>query len=378
MPSLRQWARQALFPRITIYHIAAILLTSAAAFANAKMGWNFGSTGVDRVIYAFASIGADLWSLGGFLLAAGYIAKKHHGPAVAAGIVTALTLTYSVISGLSFVTQVTEARLGPRRAIERTDTQRAGELEAIKQRLAALPNGKPAGELQAEMDKILNHPKANGCKTQDGPYTREHCPRYFTLKGQHAAAVEREKLVTARQNLLVASQAVQTIEASDPLEDALKRLGVTILEGLTQPYVALLFVLLVVLGGPLAMWCAEARICTDPDAASRPTDAQQSTDVDDAENKTEPITQQTPKTPRPRPKSVGERPRKLPTVPPAGEKVLKNLRRRGGHVTAKSKAKLADAVGVPRTSYGRVIGRLEEDSLIKTSHGPQGYKVALH
>jgi hypothetical protein len=96
---IRQWARQALFPRLTLTHLSAFLLIGASGLANARYGLLLGQSSLEQTIALAGAIGADLFSAVGFIAVATAVAGKQYVKSVATALVLAITLTFATGAG---------------------------------------------------------------------------------------------------------------------------------------------------------------------------------------------------------------------------------------------------------------------------------------
>jgi hypothetical protein len=338
--SIAHWARQEIFPRLTLAHLAAVLLLSASALANVNYGLELGRTSLESAIAAGAALGADLWSAVAFICIAAACARRKVGQATAAILVTVITLTIAVNAGIGFASSTKEALVGRRAAVERSDKLNEAELKRFDSRLAEL--------------KAIRKPN---WRDRD----------------------ERRALEAARQKTLAELKAAKTLAPSDPastnLAAYLATVGISVEPASLRPWQTLVFVLLVVLGGPLTLWLAESSRHKG-DKTGAITDQQTVSTDANGENKLPklPITEND-NDPSPKPPSV--RPRRVAAITPVENKAVARLRTVGGSIEAKSQSEMATRLGLPRTSYRRVVDRLEAAQVIKTSHGPKGYKLAL-
>lgn len=373
---------QALFARLTLIHLAATLLLAASALANFKYGMSLGATALEGMIAGMASVGADLWNAVGLIAVAWAAKNRLWGQATAAGLVLACTLLYSINAGIGFAAGTKEDIIGQRAAELRADKAVQAELRRIDDRLTELGPTGPSAEHQAKAAAILANPRAEGCKTLNGAYTKTHCPTYFKHVADKAKAEERERLIAERGPLAAKIQQTQTVAVADPTGSTvvkyLAMLWITTTPEDVRSWQTLLFVVLVVLGGPVGLWLAESRL------EARYPHFRKTADNDNKTNVTEPL-QSVPSGPEIEatvtepllPPLPVVRQRKLEPVTPAGDAALKKLRTSGGKVTAKSNAQLANKLKIPRTSFRRVIDRLEASGMIETSHGPDGYTVRI-
>lgn len=368
--TLALWARQALLPRLTCMHAAAALLLLASGLANVRYGLSLAQSDLEKIIAVGASIGADLFSAVGVAAVAYALTKGEYAKAVGAGLVLMLTLMYAFIAGIGFASQTRSEVVGHRSAIVRTDKLIEADLDSTNKKLAGIVVTKNAQQIAAEMDAIIADPKAGGCRSLDGPYTKQHCPRYFELKAAHAGALERGRLETKRDELSSKLQSADAVVDSDPLATSMVafvgKLGISVERDSLLPWLSLLFVALVVIGGPIALWLAEHRVPLVDLQPAKPSVPESRGRAAAVEEKTAEKTASEPTT----------RARRVSLTPVAGA-TLKKLKQRGGSVEGKTQSDIAAKLGVSRTSFRRVLDRLEEEKFVATSHDGKGYQVRV-
>ena len=364
--NLAHRACQAILSRLTLAHLAGSLLLVASGLANFKYGLTLGQNELEKLIAGGASIGADLWNAAGFVLAFAAFRAKRWGEGVLCAVVLAVTLAYSVNAGLGFHSTATIENVDKKTEILNTSDRTSARLAHVEKRLAEIGSTRPTGQIASESAAILSDRRANDCKTMDGPYTKANCPTYFKLQGELALAKERELLVTERNQLAGKLDTVPTVTIADPLNETVRRylalVGVTVAAADIRPWQTLLFVVLIVVGGPVAWAVAEAN--------RKPVKFRLWAESAANENVPEPTVEE-PEEP------LVVRPRKVVSITPVSQRALDRLHRAGGTIQAKSQAELATKLGVPRTSFRRVNDMLEGHKLITTEHGPKGYTLRL-
>ena len=339
--SLRQGARQALTPKFSLGYLAGLLLILASGAANVRHGLQLGSGGLDTVIAVAASIGADVYSAVGFTLAATFFAAGRWGRGSAATVALVLTLSYAIVAGLGFASSTKGAVVGAIAADVRADKITEERFKTAKTEVARL--------------EAIQKP---------------------TKKQQRELADEKAK----RDSFASKLQSTKTLAAADPLGENLATylgtLGIETSAGALAPWLNLLFVLLVVLGGPIAIWVS------DPvrEPASVDNQQTQQTPTDETKKTKLPLTTFNSPTDggahNDNP-SVVIRPRQVESITPTASRALTRLKAMGGSVEAKSQAEIATQLKLPRTSARRVLDRLEGANAIRVTHGPAGYRVAV-
>jgi uncharacterized membrane protein len=361
---IRLWAllRQHVFVRLTLAHLAAALLIGAGAFANYRYGLSLGSNELEKFIAGNASIGADLFNAIGLLLVAWAFSTKRYAQALAGTFVLALTFLYALNAGLGFAASTRDEMI----AVRQHASAEAKKIEAINV-------SRPSGSIQAEMDGILLDRRAGGCKEINGKYTREHCPRYFKLKEELGRAQQFEAL----------PKSDTFVGEADPLGANLvyflDRLGYATKAEDIRPWQSLLFVLLVVFGGPVALWMAESRIQTVPTPTEPPKTEKKAPTF-------EPQTQigapegndpgELPARPEPskRPSRVAGS--KVIRLTPAATQTLNALIKEGGEIRASSQNQMAKILDVSRSTLRRAIESLEGAGQIQVDND-NGFRLAV-
>jgi hypothetical protein len=350
--------------RITLAHLAGTLLLVASGLANFKYGLSLGHSQLEKIIAGGASIGADVWNAAGLVLLAWCLKRKLWGQATAAAVILSFTVMYSIVAGVGFGSSTLNEKFGRALAVERTDKSRVDRLARIDARLSELGSVRPAATLQATMDEILADKRAEGCRELNGKYTKEHCPKYFAAKAELGLASERAQLVQEMHELSQKVEQTETVQKADPLADALgaylRLIGLEpSAEGLHH-WQTFLFVVLVVLGGPVMWWVAESKreATRLPDLYPAANENRQTTE----HTEPEPIVETVPE------KIIVARPRKLVPMTPGGSALLDKLNAAGRSVEGKSHNILAAQLGVPRTSFRRIVDRLESFDMVKLTH----------
>jgi hypothetical protein len=335
--------RQEVFPRLSLGHLAAVLLLGAGAFANFRYGLSFGTTDLERKIAGSASVGADVWNAVGLCLVALAIYGKRYVEAGAGAIVLCLTLAYSINAGLGFAASTRDAVITERAKLVRAEQSREADQAKIEGKIAALGASRGSRAVQVEIDGML------------------------------------ADQATDKQQASVGS--------ADPLADLvvyfLGRVGYVVKPEDVRPWQNLLFVLLVVLGGPVAMWMAESRVWAAREASKAALEASRKP----VQAETRPPKGDDTQPPAPTPTaSVGS----VPSVPvknrviqltPAAARMLNKIQVSVQNGTdnalwAKSENAMAKSLNVARTSLRRAVAHLQEAGRV-TVDDTNGYRLAL-
>lgn len=372
------WAllRQHVFPRLTLLHLAGLLLCAAGAFSNYRYGQTLGATETEKLIAGAASIGADIYNAVALIaISAACLSRRWIQGAIGA-IVLCLTLAYSFNAGLGFATSTISDTVAVR-----------SQIVATNKRVEALGAVEPSGAIKAKMDAIILDSRAGGCQTINGPYTKARCPEYFALKSSYELSLASERLTNEASNK-------PTVGLSDPLASSVvyftKLVGIATKEETVRPWQALLFVLLVVLGGPVALWLAESLV----PAVAKPvvpakkasettvqaeTPPSEGNDTGDAGGLPSPVSVPTiAKTPKPA--IVEAKPArqsaKILTLTPLATQTLQKILKEGGEVRRTSENAMAKFFDMPRSSMRRAIDRLEQAGQIRVFND-NGFRLAV-
>lgn len=382
--------RQEVLPRITLAHLAAALLLGAGAFANFRYGLSFGETDLERKIAGSASVGADVWNAVGLCLIALAIYGKRYVEAGAGAIVLCLTLAYSINAGLGFAAATRDATIAERTNLARAEQSREADRAKIENKLSALGTSRDSRAIKAELDGMAADTWLDGCVKVNSTYKRKHCPKMAALKEELARAEQTKELeakLAALRPQVPDHATNASLSSVDPLADLFAyfaaKLGYVLKPEDIRPWQNLLFVLLVVLGGPVAMWMAESRVWAARIAAERVLDAPKKP----VQAETAPSRGDDTQPPAPTPTaSVGS----VPSVPqksrvvqltPAAARMLNKIQTamRGnvaGDLWAKSENAMAKNLQVARTSMRRGVSALQEAGRVVVDD-TNGYRLAL-
>jgi len=103
-----------------------------------------------------------------------------HATFIALGLV--LCATYSVVAAVGSATgqRMSAALSEDSAASHRTAAQKA--IDEATSRLTQIPQNRPSGAIEVEIQGILIDPRLEGCKVINGPRTREKCPHVSGLR----------------------------------------------------------------------------------------------------------------------------------------------------------------------------------------------------
>lgn len=255
-------ARQALFAissRLTLAHFAALTMIAASCVANFRYGWNLGTDDLDRSIAGLASIGVEAWNAVALLAIAAMWRSGRRVQAAMGSFVLVLTIMYALQAGLGFATGVRDTTLASRDTAIRAAKFEITERDRIQSEIQSLGPQLPPDVYRAQIETILADPRAEGCATINGPYTREHCPKLAGLRTNLAKAIRYEQLNYALSSIKSVSPSVGS--SVSPLNDTLRLLGrFEATDETLTAYQSVLFTIIIVLGGPIALWIAENNV----------------------------------------------------------------------------------------------------------------------
>jgi len=178
-----------------VFAAATLLVVSAAM--NWRFGFSLGKTDFDAHIYGAASAASDiLKALIPFLILVA-MRRRQWSQALGGILLLAITASYSLTSSLGFA------------ALNRTDTvnERAvtaaaykdlrSELQYLREQMAALPQHRPAGVVESNIDRMKQHRRWDstvGCTNATVPKSIAYCEEFHGLEAELAAAQKGAKL----------------------------------------------------------------------------------------------------------------------------------------------------------------------------------------
>ena len=230
---------------------------------NYRFGFSLGKTALDGQIYGLASAAADCFKalIPFFFFAA--IRNRMWSQAVAAALVWAVVITYSMTSALGHAALNRLDTTG-HRAVEaaaykdlRADSKRAQE------QLAWIPAHRPAETVAAELN-VLKAQRywvlTKECTQTPGKSTREFCQQFHKLNAEHASAEESQKLESRIAEIgtkLAAVTGGTVMSEADPQASVLAKLtGLDI--STVQTALTLFVALLIEIGSGFGMYVAFA------------------------------------------------------------------------------------------------------------------------
>jgi len=177
---------------------AGVLLVVSAAM-NWRFGLSLGRTELDGQIYGAASAAADcLKALVPFFLFAA-IRNRAWSQAAAAMVVWVVVTAYSLTSAFGHAA-LNRFDVAGERAHEKTLFDNlSADLARAKEQLSWVPQHRPAGTIQAEIDTAKNEKRwasTNGCTDVTQSKSRQFCEGYNALVSELASAQQADALET--------------------------------------------------------------------------------------------------------------------------------------------------------------------------------------
>ncbi len=170
-------------------------------------------------------------------------------------------------------------RIAVRAAESNVANSARDQYQRAKLELDGLPPARPSAELQSLIDGVLIDPRAGGCMTIDGKFTREQCPKVVEWKAEQARSQRRGQLEQAIREAEAAMASGPVAKTADPGATALATylaiFGVKVEPSLLTELLILVGVLALELGSALSLVLVQAvsGSATESHIAGKPTDA---------------------------------------------------------------------------------------------------------
>lgn len=178
-----------------------------------------------------------------------------------------IAVTYSLTSEISLMAMLRSDNAAQRQTAIATNSNEAAatkrqtaRYDSAKRELDALAPSRPAAEIQALTDGLLQTPGVDGCTEINGPTTRRICPKVSSARQELARAQRRTEL-EAIMSVAVTPGAkpntpVEAMKVADPgayaLATYLAVLGITVKDDAVSEWMVLIGVLALELGSALA------------------------------------------------------------------------------------------------------------------------------
>ncbi len=241
--------------------IGATLLIASSAALGAYYGFTIGAHYhvALGIVFAAAALGGEILKPLAVVGAADAVKARDVGRFIAAALLAATCIAYSLASELSLAAgtrgdtaAARSAEIDARQAAHDRRTRAVAEL-------AALPVARPVDELKALAKRLRAAPGANGCnKEPDGPISRRICGQVADLEAEAARSTRRQKLevVIAEADATLATGA-NAVGAADPLAFVLsaygRAIGFEAAPDTLAPWLALIPVLFLEIGSAFAL-----------------------------------------------------------------------------------------------------------------------------
>jgi hypothetical protein len=228
---------------------------------NWRFGYSLGASELDSQLLGLASVAADgMKALIPFFLFAA-LRNKQWSQAAAAAVLWCICISYSLTSALGF-SALNRAETAGERTVQATVySDLRAELDKTRERLAWVPQHRPAGTVAGEMEAMKLQKMwrtSNGCVSAPGPQSRAFCADFQRLGAEHASALEAERLQTRIDDIrgkLAEETTAAALASSDPQVAVLSSLSGQNKE-LVQTALTLLVAALVELGSSLGLFVA--------------------------------------------------------------------------------------------------------------------------
>ncbi len=241
---------------------AGILLVVSAAM-NYRFGFSLGKTALDGQIYGLASAAADCFKalIPFFFFAA--IRNRMWSQAVAAALVWAVVITYSMTSALGHAALNRLDTTGHRAVAAAAYKDLRADSKRAQEQLAWIPAHRPAETVGAEID-VLKAQRywvlTRECTHTPGKSTREFCQQFHKLNAEHASAQESQKLEARIAEIgakLAASAGGTVMTEADPQASVLAKItGLDI--STVQTALTIFVAMLIEIGSGFGMYVAFA------------------------------------------------------------------------------------------------------------------------
>lgn len=343
---------------LTIF--GAVLLIGSSAALGAFYGYTVGAHSHEMigVVFAAAALGGELLKPFAVAGAIDFLRAREFLRAIAAALLAAVCVTYSVSAELSLASggrnDLASERQASADAYERSKERRA----QIVAELAATAPARTAAELEPLVTKLLSTPGANGCKgTPERREAKRPCADVANLKSEIGRAERRSDLQTQLDSIDSKIEALPPVApGGDPLAKALSvyasAFGHSAAPDAILPWLALIPVLFLELGSALALVALGGH---SPQAGSAP-----------AKRRTEGRWKGT--------YSPATSKRRIPTR--SETDLLEYLQSIGGEVSGGQRS-LAKAIGLSKTRVNEVLRDLASAGRIFVETSASGTTVRL-
>ncbi len=197
---------------------------------NALFLSSFGRSSIETGLLAGVSIAGDAVKAVLPVLLVRMITQRAWGQASLCGLMLAVAIAMSVASGFGFSAKMRSGSMTVQENASAALKAQEGELADLEQRLAALPAARTVSAVTTDIDAAkLDRAwvASKSCVQVAGAVTRQFCERVIRLRGELAAATERERHQENRKTLRETIGALRQSGSagdSDPQSSALAEL----------------------------------------------------------------------------------------------------------------------------------------------------------
>ena len=355
-------------PAVATAYIAAFALIGVSIAFNVGAALERADTLPGQIAWAVASAASDGLKVLCPLALVATLSRRAWGEAAAVTLVLVVTATYSLTSAITFAHGSRDAVTASRIDAAQTASLTRQAFDTATAQLAALGTARLAGEVTAERDAILSDPRAGGCATLDGPFTKLHCPQVATLTGELARAQERQRLETDVAQLRSELAALPAVSAPDPAASAVA--GYLALFGFKAPPEAVAFwlsalaVALVEVGSAFGLVVAGALAHVPPSAVAigLPSLATKQAEPADVPSAALPVAVEAP----------------VVVAKPSDPALVRLKAAANSGVIDASQSELARVLGTSKTAAHRTLHRLAELGAISMTSGTRGTHILVN
>jgi hypothetical protein len=345
---------------------AASLITASAGFG----AYYAGSLGAEQgpllaVLSIAMAIGLELAKP--FSVAAAF--EGFRSSRICQGVAVALlgivAISYSLSAELSLWASMRSDRIAVRAAESNVAIGARDQYQRAKLELDGLPPARPSAELQSLIDGVLIDPRAGGCMTIDGKFTREQCPKVVEWKADQARGQRRAQLEQAIHHAEAAMASGPVAKTADPGATALATylaiFGLKVEPSLLTELLILVGVIALELGSALSLVLVQA-VSGSTTEAQIPASRQTLNSAPEPEPVVQVVRGQTTDDAATRAKVKAA--------------ILNQLEQRGGSL-GKSERGLAALIGASRPTVRRAINGLVIAGLIAAEASRNGTMLRL-
>ncbi len=359
-------------PLVATAYAAAFALIGVSIAFNIGAAIERADTLPGQIAWAVASAASDTLKVLAPLALVATLRRRAWAEALPVALILVVTATYSLTSAISFAHGSRDAVTASRTEAVQTAAREKQAFDDASGKLAALGTARLAGEVTAERDAILADPRAGGCLTMNGPYTKAHCPQVATLNAELARAQERTRLESDVARLRSELAAFPAVSAPDPAASAV--IGYLALFGLKASPEAVAFwlsalaVALVEVGSAFGLVLAGS-------LAHRPGEAVEVVNEGLATSERAPEPVLMPSAP---PALTAEAPVAAPMALPS-DPALDRLRAAANSgVIEAPQSEIARLLGTSKTSANRVLHKLADIGALSMTTGMHGTRLVLN